>query len=76
MATSQGSRTLSGLPPPVLDAFAAAYHDTYIVTAVITIPAIIVALLIRPVKPGGDQQQNAGGSATGERERPPVTTGE
>jgi DHA2 family multidrug resistance protein len=76
MATSQGSRTLAGLPKPILDAFAAAYHDTYVVTAVITIPTIIVALLIQPGKPGGDQPRAAEAPAAGERERQPVATGE
>jgi DHA2 family multidrug resistance protein len=50
-----GAQTLSHLPPRVLDAFAAAYHDTYVVTAVITLPTIIVALLLRPGKAGADR---------------------
>jgi hypothetical protein len=76
MAASQGSHTLAGLPMPVLNAIAAAYHDTYIVTAVITIPTIFVALIIRPGKPGDDQPRAAEAPAAEERERQRVATGE
>jgi DHA2 family multidrug resistance protein len=77
MAASQGAQTLTGLPAPVLNALAAAYHDTYLVTAFITVPIIVVALLVRPGQSGVARQAAAGAAADGRATSPtPVAMGE
>lgn len=45
---SRGSRSLAHAPRPVLDAIAAAYQDTYLLAALVIVPAIVVAFLLRP----------------------------
>jgi DHA2 family multidrug resistance protein len=70
ISATQGAQQLAHLPKPVLEAFAAAYHDTYVVTAVIAIPTILLALLVRPGKAGADRQAGADNQAPREREQP------